>query len=362
LGCAPLAGFGTDPHNGLALVAHIRGDYALAVSEAEAVCVRCEADADWLNLQIALYVLANATLAQGDLAAAADHAQHCHAVVQATSNRLLLGNLWLVIGEIAQARGDLAEAQAAYHQSYAIQSENADPGGAALSLDRLGRAAWLMGDMSAAEGYHRQSHDRYTRLNDQGGVATSLLGLGNVAAARGDYRIAAAYYREALTTARAMSFARLVVLLLTDGATLLAQTGEVKLAAELAAWVLADPASDYECRCRAEELLAKVPPLPDQAADLESLATRLLATLDALPPAVAVPARADKPSALVEPLTSREREVLRLLADGCSNPEIAAHLVVSVGTVKSHTAQIFGKLAVHNRTHAVNRARELGLI
>ena len=219
-----------------------------------------------------------------------------------------------------------------------------------------------MGDLVAAEEYYRQSHERYTQLNDQGGVATSLLGLGNVASARGDGRTTATYYREAITTAYAMSFTRLIVLLLTDGAMLLSHTGESALAAELAAWVLANSASDYECRSRAEELLAYLPPMPDRVADLESLITRLLAALDALPLAAAIAAHSGTSSPLVEPLTSREQEVLRLLAAGCSNPEIATRLIVSVGTVKSHTAQIFGKLAVHNRTQAVNRARELGLI
>jgi DNA-binding NarL/FixJ family response regulator len=362
LGCAPPAGFGTDPHNGLGLLAHIRGDYALAVREAEAVRVRCEADADSLNLQIALYVLANATLAQGDLAAAATHAQHGHVIADVTGNRFLLGNLWIVIGEIAQTRGDLAAAQAAYHQSYAVQTENADPGGSAMALDHLGRASWLAGDVAAAEEYYRQSHERYVRINDLGGVASSLLGLGNVAAARGDGKSAAARYREALITARSMAFARLVVMLLTDGATLLAQAGETTLAAEVAAWVLADSASDYECRRRAEELLATLPAPPKQAAELESLATRLLATLEVLPPVELSPLPTGSPSALVQALTAREQEVLRLLADGYSNPEIAERLVVSVGTVKAHTAQIFGKLAVHNRTQAVIRACELGLI
>ena len=67
-------------------------------------------------------------------------------------------------------------------------------------------------------------------------------------------------------------------------------------------------------------------------------------------------------ASLVEPLTERETEVLRLLAAGASNPEIAAQLIMSVGTVKSHTHQIFGKLAVNNRTQAVVRAQALGLI
>ncbi len=65
---------------------------------------------------------------------------------------------------------------------------------------------------------------------------------------------------------------------------------------------------------------------------------------------------------LIEALTERERAVLRLLAGGGTNQEIAATLVVSVGTVKTHISHIFGKLAVRNRTEAVARARALGLL
>jgi LuxR family maltose regulon positive regulatory protein len=65
---------------------------------------------------------------------------------------------------------------------------------------------------------------------------------------------------------------------------------------------------------------------------------------------------------LVEPLSNRELEVLQLIAAGLSNQEIAARLVVTVGTVKSHVNHLFGKLAVTSRTQAVARARELGLL
>lgn len=70
------------------------------------------------------------------------------------------------------------------------------------------------------------------------------------------------------------------------------------------------------------------------------------------------PARA----ALLEPLSPREVDVLRLLAAGHSNSEIAVELVISPGTAKSHTASILRKLDVSNRTRAVARARELGLL
>ncbi len=74
-------------------------------------------------------------------------------------------------------------------------------------------------------------------------------------------------------------------------------------------------------------------------------------------------ATASAPSTdLLEPLTGRELEVLRLLAASLSNREIAAELFLAVGTVKKHTSNIYGKLDVHSRTQATERARDLGLI
>ncbi len=65
---------------------------------------------------------------------------------------------------------------------------------------------------------------------------------------------------------------------------------------------------------------------------------------------------------LVEQLTSRELEVLEMLAAGRSNQAIASQLVVTLDTVKKHVSHVLGKLGATNRTEAVTRARELGLI
>jgi ATP/maltotriose-dependent transcriptional regulator MalT len=65
---------------------------------------------------------------------------------------------------------------------------------------------------------------------------------------------------------------------------------------------------------------------------------------------------------LTDPLSERELEVLGLLATGKTNSEVAGDLFVSVGTVKSHTGNIYRKLGAKNRTEALARARELGLI
>jgi LuxR family maltose regulon positive regulatory protein len=65
---------------------------------------------------------------------------------------------------------------------------------------------------------------------------------------------------------------------------------------------------------------------------------------------------------LVEPLSERELDVLRLLATELSGPEIANRLMVSLNTLRTHTKNIFSKLGVNNRRAAVRRAEELGLL
>jgi len=66
--------------------------------------------------------------------------------------------------------------------------------------------------------------------------------------------------------------------------------------------------------------------------------------------------------ALIEPLSAREIEVLKLIEAGCSNQEIAARLVISLPTVKRHISNIYAKLGVNSRTQAISIGRELRLI
>jgi DNA-binding NarL/FixJ family response regulator len=66
-------------------------------------------------------------------------------------------------------------------------------------------------------------------------------------------------------------------------------------------------------------------------------------------------------ASLIEPLSDREREILRLIASGLSNREIADRLFITEGTVKNHVTNILGKLDVRDRTQAALKARELGI-
>jgi LuxR family maltose regulon positive regulatory protein len=107
------------------------------------------------------------------------------------------------------------------------------------------------------------------------------------------------------------------------------------------------------------------------AGPLRGYAIRLLSHFGSEPQAVTaaqeVASAAGDPSrssgqALVEPLSQRELEVLHLVALGRTNQEIAWQLIIAPGTVKAHTASIYRKLDVTNRTEAAARARQLGIL
>jgi ATP/maltotriose-dependent transcriptional regulator MalT len=97
---------------------------------------------------------------------------------------------------------------------------------------------------------------------------------------------------------------------------------------------------------------SSIAPFVGNTRELVSLVDRLLGTRSAV----------DQGAVVLEPLSPREMDVLRLLAAGHSNSEIAVELVISQGTAKSHTASILRKLDVSNRTRAVARGRELCLM
>lgn len=96
---------------------------------------------------------------------------------------------------------------------------------------------------------------------------------------------------------------------------------------------------------------------------LRDYAARVLSQFDGAPPVRSAPVEKLSPTGEpIESLSGRELEVLHLIAIGMANREIATLLIISPGTVKAHTASIYRKLDVANRTEAVARARQLGIL
>ena len=124
------------------------------------------------------------------------------------------------------------------------------------------------------------------------------------------------------------------------------------------ALALAEPEGHMGALVDAGEQLV---PLLLQVASREKATDHIARLLNALeadqPVEAALPAQQ-----LVDPLSERELEVLRLIATGLSNPEIAQELVIAVGTVKAHTSAIYRKLDVRGRAQAIVRSQELGIL
>ena len=247
--------------------------------------------------------------------------------------------------------------------------------------------ALLQSDPERARAQFGQSLAIYREIGDRGGEATALHGLGMTAVAAGAYAVAAQNLREALQIATTIGYASRVHAILAGVAELFLLIEEPLWAAGLLVPILRDPASDRETCDRARTLLSRCAALlsPEQyaAATHGTQVIDLSAVFASLQPAsggtdMAPTAGTGSPSGQaarrrltpsvqtaqppVEPLTERELAVLRLIAAGQSNQQIAAQLILAPGTAKWYVSQIFGKLGVHSRTQAIVRAQELGYL
>ncbi len=216
------------------------------------------------------------------------------------------------------------------------------------------------------------------------GTAAALLGVALVRA--GDLDAAEKAYAEALPDLRVAGNALAVGRTIADLASIAIRRGdpagavrlcEAELARTPAESAATESGAVWAALARAQAELGRAEPAEAAAQRSLELATRAgdapsarsarstLARVGALPANGAAGGRQRAVTAQdgpVESLTARELEVLRLVALGRSNAQIAGELFVTVGTVKSHVHSISGKLGAVNRVEAVARGRELGLL
>lgn len=368
------SGYASDPRLALGVLASIRGDYAEVARLAEEARQASESRHQHWNREFAYYLLARAALLQGHYEAAQQYAQQAHLLTQAAQDRWFMAYCLNELGNVACALGDYEAAKGHYLSSYALREEFNDPEGRGLALNHLAEIALLQAAYAEAGQLYQRSLAFYRQTNDRGGLATSLSGLAQVAVAEGDYPAARHQFQQALQIAADIQFMPLLLSVLISVAELLLRTGPIERGLELLTLAGSHPACDYLIKAKVKNLLHryKVDHLPKiesgLAGDLQNVIEVIQNELAGLGKDegrtlhVKDETKNISDHPLVEPLTSRELQILQLIAAGLSNPEIAAALILTVGTVKAHTHHIYGKLNATNRVQAVARSRELGLL
>jgi non-specific serine/threonine protein kinase len=358
---------------GACYFAHMQNDFARASALAEEGMALAEALGDARLRARVSNPLGYIAIFQGDYPRARARFESNLAAFRAADDRWGIANTLNPLALVAWAEGDNARARALLDEAVPLWQALGNVWGTAWALAYLGRVAWSAGTPAVARGWHQESLARFRALGDAFGTANALTDLGYVARDEGEAEQAAEHFREALALARDLGDRWGMALSLDGLAGVLAAGGQAPRAARLFAAAAAARAAlgtpvrpPYRGRLE-QDIAAARASLPadafaaswaaGQAAPLsESVADALAATGPALP---------DRPAtALVSgslPLTQRETEVLRLLAEGLSDAAIARRLSISVKTVGGHVANILGKLDCPNRTAAAAVAVRHGL-
>jgi non-specific serine/threonine protein kinase len=271
-----------------------------------------------------------------------------------------------LLGFAAEDRGEFARAREMREEALRVASRLGEPIRTGYALYLLGQPADSDGDRGAAEAYLEEALALFRRAGSGRGVAHALSGLGELALGRGEPARAADLWRERLEQTWDVWSLRwalecLAAVALAGGeadraATLLG-------AAEAARERLGVDLPPHQRRDRERDAAAARALLGEAAFAAAWAAGRRLAPEAARAEA----AKVGHPAAVVPSppvghgLTPREAEVLRLVAHGKSDREIAEALFLSRRTVTTHTTNLFAKLGVTNRTEAATMAVRQGL-
>lgn len=323
------------PLYGAAYLARNRGDYARATALATECLATADAIGDQRAASRARQLLAFVALAQGDYDRATRHAAEALALSEALGEQSeWTGWVLTDLGMAAYGQGDLARAEQILTDVVALYRTFADPFGAALTLGYLGLVACDRGDHALAAARFTESLPLWQEMGNQENRAEWLAGVASLAAARAEPELAARLFGAAErlrdTLGHAFTLPERAAFERGAGAARAVSGASAYAAAEAAGWALS-----------VEQALAE--------------ASRFLAAIEG-------PAPSPESTTVSVGLTPRERDVLRLIVAGWSNPRIAEALFISPRTVTTHVTNILAKLGVESRAEAAARAVRDGLV
>jgi DNA-binding CsgD family transcriptional regulator/tetratricopeptide (TPR) repeat protein len=353
--------------NYLAAVCSFLGEYQSTRTLAEESLKLTEASDDQYGRVVACNILGQMSYDLGEYAAAQAWCQQSLAIEQQIGNRWSMAFSLMTLGKVTYALHAYRDARQLFEQSLRIREELGDIRGAALCFNWLGDTAVAMHEHAEAGQRYRQSLEWFQEIGNQWGIAASLLNLGQLAIKQAQYAAATRMLGQGLRLALQIQALPQVLTILSAFVDLLHHTGEPAWAAEWERMVASRLVTLAAVQPPAERLLAWSERV---AADL-TLEQAIAAIehqapiLDADRRTMGEQSEAQNPKSKIQytaGLTAREVEVLRLVAQGLTDKEVAEQLIVSPRTVTTHLTAIYGKLQINSRSAATRFAVDHDLV
>jgi predicted ATPase/DNA-binding CsgD family transcriptional regulator len=250
-----------------------------------------------------------------------------------------------VYGYLAQ--GEYSTARAAAEENLAWHRELGEPRALAHATYAVGRVAYKQNDLEAAYSLYKESLALARDIDEQWLITACLVGLGEVVAAQGKHAWAARLWGAEEALHKTIRARCLYVVRLPDEEAVAATRARLGEEAFAAAWAQGRTMTvEQVLAARQGELVPEPPQLVSQRDASLAPSSRCASTL--------------RPEA-ASGLTPREVDVLRLIAEGLTNTQIAEHLVISPVTVNTHIRSIYSKLGISSRSAATRYVLEHGL-
>jgi len=299
------------------------------------------------------FIAGSVELTASDYEQAIAYATKGYHLLQGWKHKHVLSYLLNDWGNAERALGNLDRAKQLFLESYEAMEQIESSIGMATALTQIASISVEQGNYEDARGIFEQNAKLYREIGDNGELVIALQGLAQIAIQENDYKRTADLLNEALMVGSGLG--NLTLSLLVTVGELCAQTHLNDPAQLMFAYVLTDPACTDELANRID----KIEPVPEKTESQPTFDTVMQTARHYLSSHNWQQTEVSKP---LTDLTDREMDILRLLAHGMTNKEIAETLVLTVGTVKWYLNQIYSKLYVSNRTEAVVEAQKRNLI
>lgn len=328
------------------------------------------------GVEVALHALGLRLYEFNALDEATHYVQIARELSLATGNSMMQGHTLATLALIAQAKGDLLGAQALLDEAHTLLRPLGVPSYAVIDGQRV-FLWWKRGELTTAVAWAAGfGATMPSRPQPMTAFATPYFSLARIWIATARFaeadRLLADLYQSA--TANHYHYYALWALILqsysytAQGQPVTARItlGQALRQAASSGYIRSFVDEGDVMHARLTDFGLRLNPQDEALTPyLQSLLTAFEATTPVVQPKPASPPRATRPApstTLIEPLSERELEVLRLLDRGLSNQAIADELIVALSTVKKHLINIYGKLGVNSRTQALTYARSLGLL